>query len=346
MLKRCVIGVDLGGTNVRAQAYYEDGSSASRSGKSVEAPSNAQMGTTAIIAAVGEAISQAVKDAAQPPIGVGLAIPGIVDDAAGVVRWAPNFGETVDGVFRFWDNVPVREHLKPHLGGLPLFMGNDANLAALGEYDFGTGRGKAKCLVMFTLGTGVGGGIVMSPASLVGDARGPLVLVGGNQGGAELGHIVVQGGGLECGAGSYGALEAYCGRDSIVKRAQNKLKRGWDSSLNDMVGGDWSRITPKLISEAAEQGDPMCLEVWEDVGHYLGLGIGTIINVFAPDVFALGGQIAKAGRPLLATAMRAAREVAIPYLFRDCHITLAEQIDDAGMLGGAALALEELKWKG
>jgi glucokinase len=111
------------------------------------------------------------------------------------------------------------------------------------------------------------------------------------------------------------------------------------------VEGDWSRISPKLISQAAEAGDELCLEVWEEVGQYLGLGIGTIINVFAPDVFALGGQIAKAGRPLLEAAVRSARNVAIPYLFKDCQITLAEQIDDAGMLGGAALALEELKWK-
>ncbi|HTQ10415.1 MAG TPA: ROK family protein, partial [Fimbriimonadaceae bacterium] len=99
------------------------------------------------------------------------------------------------------------------------------------------------------------------------------------------------------------------------------------------------------ISEAAEKGDELAIEVWEEVGTLLGAGVGSLINVFAPDVFAIGGQIALAGELLLAPARKAARNVAIPSLFEEARIVQAEQISDAGILGGAALALETMKWK-
>ena len=221
-------------------------------------------------------------------------------------------------------------------------MGNDANLAALGEYRFGSGNNAAKCLVMLTLGTGIGGGVVMRPAAVQGDARGPLILVGGNQGGAELGHMVIQHGGLDCNAGTYGPLEAYCQRDAIVNRAVHRLRRGRKSVMQDSVKGDWSLVTPLMISEAAEAGDELAREIWAEVGAYLGVGIGSLVNIFAPDVFAIGGQISKAGEWLLGPARRAAENVAIPSLFADTKIVPAEQMEDAGLLGGAALALERL----
>lgn len=335
-----VIGVDLGGTNVRAGAFFEDGSPA---GPNYENPSRAQDGTDAIVEALSHTIHQAIGTAAEHPTHVGLAIPGHVDNTRGIVRWAPNFGKLVNGVFESWRDVSIREPLEHRLN-LPVVMGNDANLAALGEYKFGTGRGTAKCLVMLTVGTGIGGGVVMAPQSVMGDASGPLVLVGSNQGGAELGHIVIQANGLDCNAGSYGSLEAYCQRDSIVQRAVHRLRRGRTSLLADLVEGDFSRVTPRLISQAATEGDEMAIEVWSEVGTMLGNGIGTLINVFAPDVFPIGGQIAKAGDFLLKPAIAAARNCAVTSLFDECNITLAEQVEDAGMLGAAALAFEAKRW--
>jgi glucokinase len=110
--------------------------------------------------------------------------------------------------------------------------------------------------------------------------------------------------------------------------------------MNDKVAGDLSQITPKVISEAADEGDELAIEIWTEVGTYLGVGIGNCINIFAPDVVAVGGQIAKAGEWLIGPARRAAENVAIPSLFEDARIVQAESIDDAGMLGGAALALQ------
>jgi glucokinase len=331
-----VVGVDLGGTNVRACAYLEDGSPA---GPKFSEPSEAQSGIEAVVAAIASCVRNAVEAASVPAARVGMAIPGHIDDASGLVRWSPNFGREVDGVFQYWREKQVKEPLERAIG-LPVSMGNDANLAALGEYRFGSGRNQAKCLVLLTVGTGIGGGIVLSSDAVQGDARGPLLFLGGNKGGGELGHTIVQHGGMTCNAGSYGAIEAYCQRDSIVERAVNRLRRGRASKMNEMTGGDLSQVTPKLISEAAEAGDALAIEIWDEVGTYLGVGIGSFINIFAPDVVAVGGQIALAGEWLLAPARRAAENAAIPSLFADASIVQAERIDDAGMIGGAALALQ------
>lgn len=336
MSTRCVIGVDLGGTNVRAQALYLDGTAA---GDRFENPSNAQEGTERILDALALTISQAANSASSDPLGVGLAIPGHVDDDAGLVRWAPNFGETVNGVFQYWENVPINEPLSRKVG-IPVSMGNDANLAALGEYKFGVGQGVARCLVMITLGTGIGGGVVLAPSAVQGRASTPLVLLGGNKGGAELGHTIIQAGGLDCNAGTYGALEAYCQRDSIIRRAVHKLRRGRHSILRDWADGDLSKVTPRLISEAAAQADELAIEVYEEIGYHLGVGLGSFINIFAPDLVAIGGQISKAGEFLLEPARQSARAVAIPSLYSFTQIVPAQHIDDAGMLGGAALAFE------
>jgi glucokinase len=337
-MRSCVIGVDVGGTNVRACAYYEDGSPA---GERIDNPSKAQDGTPAILDSIARTIRSAINSAHCKPSAVGMAIPGRIDGVSGTVVWAPNFGETRDGVFYHWEDVPVGGPLAQELG-IPVVCGNDANLAALGEYRFGAGGGNANSLVLLTIGTGIGGGVIMAPTSLQGDVRGPVMLVGGNQGGAELGHMIIMHGGLDCNAGSYGAIEGYCPRDAIVRRAVHKLTRGRESSLNDVVAGDYSKVTPLLLSQAAEAGDGMAIEVWDEVGSWLGVGIGSLINIFAPDVFAIGGQIAKAGELLLAPARRSARNVAIPSLFKDTRIVVSEQIEDAGILGAAVLALEVL----
>jgi glucokinase len=157
--------------------------------------------------------------------------------------------------------------------------------------------------------------------------------------------MILMHGGLDCNAGSYGAIEGYCQRDSIIRRAVHRLNRGRDSLMREMIGGDYSLVSPQLIAKAAEMGDEMAIEVWDEVGAWLGVGIGSLINIFAPDVFAIGGQIAKAGELLLGPARKTARNIAIPSLFKDTKIVQAEQIDDAGMLGGAALALEALHWQ-
>ncbi|MGE0002309.1 MAG: ROK family protein [Fimbriimonadaceae bacterium] len=330
-MSETVVGVDLGGTNVRAQAFSADGSPFS---ERVSVPSRAQEGVSATV----EAVIAAVLACSSSPAAVGMAVPGHIRADTGTVVWAPNFGRETPAGFEYWKDVPLGPQVAEGTGAR-VVLGNDANCAALGEYRFGSGRAKASCLVMLTVGTGIGGGVVLGPQSLWGGADRPVVLVGGNQGGAELGHLCLVRGGVECNAGSYGALEAYCQRDAIIARARHKLRRGRESIVREMVQGDLGHVTPEILSQAAEMDDVAAIEVWEEVGGYLGAGIGSLINVFAPEVFAIGGQISKAGKWLLEPAIQEARNVAIPSLFADCQIVRAEQVDDAGILGAAALVI-------
>ena len=332
----CFIGVDLGGTNVRAQARTAAGAAA---GGRFEAPSHAQAGVEEVVEAIRQVVTSAQESAGRQATGIGMAVPGHIDDAKGLVRWCPNFGKNVDGVFHYWENVPLKAGVA-HATSLPVTMGNDANAAALGEYMFGVGKNSASCLVMLTLGTGIGGGVVLGPHSVQGNATGPLLLLGGNLGGGELGHTLVQFGGLDCNAGSYGSVEAYCQKQAIVNRATHRLRRGVRSAITGLVGGDLSLVTPAILSEAAAQGDPLALQVWREYGAYLGAAAGSMVNVFAPDVFAFGGQVSKAWPFFHESLATEARNVAIPSLFADCEIVQAEHEDDAGILGGAALAVQ------
>jgi len=336
-MQKVVVGIDLGGTNVRAGTFYRDGTPA---GPDYSFPSRAEEGAEAVFDAIARTVNQAISNAREEPVAMGLAIPGHVDDRAGTVRWAPNFGEYVNGVFQCWKDIPVRDALMRRLQ-LPVRMGNDANCAAFGEYQYGTGNGTARCLVMLTVGTGIGGGVILGSESVIGRANGPMILIGANGGGTELGHVVIAHNGLDCKAGTYGALEAYCQRDAIVMRAVHRLIRGRSSIIANTVEGDLSKVTPLIIAQAAEAGDELAIQVFREVGEMLGVGIGSFINTFGPDVVAVGGQIAKAGKFLLDPAISTARDVAVTSLFADATITVAKQIEDAGMLGAAALALME-----
>lgn len=327
-----MVGVDLGGTNVRAAAFLPDGTEVS---PRFSNPSNAQHTVDAVVQSVSLTIKQAVESSSVPVQAVGIGIPGHIDDAAGLVRWAPNF-RVQEGSDACWHDVPLKPFVQAKVG-LPLYTGNDANVAALGEYRFGSGKGAAKCLVIVTLGTGVGGGVIFSPSAVDGKAFGPLMLLGGDKGGAELGHVCIDPISAAFGAGARGSLESYCGLFGIQGRAEAKLKAGATSQF--LTAG---QITPLTLYQAAEQGDPIALETWHEMGEFLGLGLGSFINLFAPDILAIGGQVAKAAQFFLDAAKAKAKEVAIPTLFADANIVVAERVDDAGILGAAALALEAI----
>jgi glucokinase len=340
-----VVGVDLGGTNVRAAVVAADG-------RLLCPPIQQASEGAAGVAGTTERIVRTVQDALRAagvsaPGALGLAVPGVVDAATGVVRFAPNLGEARGDVFEPWRDVPLGATLERELGW-PVVMGNDANLAALGEYRFGRGGDAAAGLVLLTLGTGVGGGVVLTREQVQGDVawRGGALLVGAQGGGGELGHTVVLAGGPRCGCGAAGCLEALANRDAIVARARAKLAHrgggaaGDGGRLRALTRGDPTRITPRLVAEAAADGDEAALEVWDETGAYVGIAVAGFINVFNPEVVAVGGQIARAGEPLFRAIRRAARDQAIPALFEACRIVPAERIDDGGVMGAAALALE------
>ncbi|MGI8924881.1 MAG: ROK family protein [Fimbriimonadales bacterium] len=316
-----VIGVDLGGTNVRAAAVSAAGEIV---GPRIENPSHAREGADACLAAVVRTILEAMAGIGAESIGI--AIPGHIDAIKGVVHWAPNFGETVEGDFRNWEDVTFTPVLAKQID-LPITIGNDANLAALGEYRFGSGKACANGLVLLTLGTGVGSGIVLSPACLQGGLTRPSMLIGNKGGAAELGHLTIVKDGATCTCGARGHLEAYCGAEGLLKIA----------AAHGIVCE-----SPLQLFEEAQTGNESAIAAWEVYGGYLGTAIGSAINAFAPEIVAIGGQVANAWRYFLPEATLAAAQTSIPSLFDTVRIVQAEQFEDAGILGAAALALGEL----
>jgi len=227
----------------------------------------------------------------------------------------------------------VSDHVK-----LPVYLGNDANLAGLGELTYGIGRG-SRHLVILTLGTGVGGGVII-------DGR---MLLGHDGGAAELGHMLV----AACenargGNAAYGSLEGMVQRDAIVERAARKLALGRDSLLAQGPTFVRADLTPKAISDAALAGDVVAIETLQEIGHYVGLGVANCINIFNPEIVVIGGGIAQAGDLLMAPIIRSAKVNSVVTLFATCRIVLGGLGDNAGIMGAAALIEHELglkSWK-
>lgn len=323
-----VVGVDLGGTNVRAAVVGRDERIVGQS----RGPSDARHGAERVVARTCETVLAAIADAgvARSEVGaVGMAVPGHINQRTGIIHWSPNFGEMVDGTLRIFLDVPFAGPVAEVLG-IPTAAGNDANVAALGEFRYGAGR-EVDDMVMFTLGTGIGSGVVVGGR-----------LVSGSTGGAvEFGHQVIVAGGRQCGCGTLGCLEAYCGTAAILERAHRAIERNHVSVLWDRIQGDKTTLTPLMIDEAARDGDAVAREVFEETGYYLGIGIANAVNAFNPAMVVLGGGIRKA-TGLMAAAERSMRRHAIYSLAKDCCIAEAALGEDAGVMGAAELAWRRL----
>jgi len=317
-MSRFVVGVDLGGTNVRAAVVDGGGTLLGQGRRESKAMEGLDATVSQIVAAAREAIDAAGVDAALVT-GLGMAVPGTVKSEDGVVLWSPNFNG--------WDGVQVAEPISRALG-LPVIMGNDANVAALGEYTFGAGT-DSKCMVMFTLGTGIGSGLVI----------GGEMWVGVNETGPEMGHQIVLADGPRCGCGRYGCLEALARRDAIIDRAARKAHLGRTTSLLEKSAHDLRFVTPAMIAEAAAEGDIVSIETIEETGYYIGIGVSNAINMLNPDKVVIGGGVAQAGELLFDAIRRTAEVNAIYTALRACEILPAALGDDAGVLGGAALAM-------
>jgi glucokinase len=321
--KSYIVGVDLGGTNVRA-AVVEQGSDQIK-GRSANVSSRAEDGAEHTAEQCAEAVRQALSNGniqAGDVLGVGVAVPGHVQPAAGMVLWAPNFKDR-------WLGVPLADMLRK-LVGVPVYLGNDANLAALGEFTFGVGR-EVRHLAMITLGTGIGGGVII-------DGR---LLVGADGGAAEIGHMIVNPGGRG-GHGAFGSVEGEAQRDAICERAERKIQLGRKTKLGEISNFDRFCLTPALIAQAATEGDEVAIEVFEETGYYLGLAVANLINLLNPQMIVIGGGIASAGDLILDPIRRTALACAVRSLSRTCKIVRAELGDNAGIFGGVALVQQEL----
>ena len=321
--KPYVIGVDLGGTNVRAAVIDRVSEKIVARGENI--PSRAMDGVTATAGQIATAARTALNQGNIDPdrvVGCGIAVPGVIKGKEGIVSYAPNFKDQ-------WRGVQIAGPVQLSLG-VPVQIGNDANLAAFGEFRFGSGRG-VRDLVMLTLGTGVGGGIII-------DGK----LIEGATGGAgEIGHMIVNAGGRG-GNSSFGSLEGECQRDAIIERAARKIQQGRKTVLGERTDYDRFALTPALIATAAAEGDDVAVEVFEETGYYLGIAVASLINILNPEMIVIGGGIAQAGEILLDSIRRTSNANALRTLARTCQIVPAQLGDNAGIFGGAALALAEI----
>lgn len=316
-----VVGVDLGGTNVRAAVVNPGGEILGEARTDSRAMEGADVTIAQIITAIRNAIADAgIQESEISACGMG--IPGTVKNAEGLVLWSPNFKD--------WNGVQIREPIVKEFG-VQVSMGNDANVAALGEYAFGAGRG-AKCMVMLTLGTGIGSGLIIEGRSWNGVSEVA----------PEMGHHIILADGPRCSCGRYGCVESLCRRDAIVDRAARKAHQGRYTSLIEKSGHDLRYVTPAMIAEAAREGDQVSIETLEETGYYLGIAVANIINIFNPDKIIIGGGIAQAGDLLFNPIRRTVEVNALYEALQVCQILPAALGDDAGVLGGAALALQSL----
>ena len=263
---------------------------------------------------------QEAKDARPDVLAAGLGIPATIDHARGVAIHAVNLTIT---------DVPIRDLMQEHTG-LPAFVDNDGNVAALAEYLYGAGRG-ARDLVLLTIGTGVGGGLIL----------GGEVYRGSTGAGAELGHIVIVEDGLPCQGNcpNHGCVETYASGTAIAREGKAVAEKNPDSALGKALAK--GPIVGKTVTELAMAGDPLATEVVAEAGRHLGVALVSLANIFDPDVFVIGGGVSVVGELLIGPAREELRSRALPPM-NDTPVKLAELGPEAGMIGAAAMALIEL----
>ncbi|HEC34396.1 MAG TPA: ROK family protein, partial [Chloroflexi bacterium] len=303
-----IIVVDLGGTQIRAARCQPDGRMQTR----VTMPTCASQGPEAVLARIQKTIRQ-VWPAKEKVAALGIAAPGPLDARQGVVLFAPNLPG--------WKDVPLRDRLVEAFG-IPTFVGNDANLAALGEHRFGAGQGVDN-LVYLTVSTGIGGGIILNGR-----------LFEGGQGlGGEVGHIIVEPEGPLCSCGSRGCLETLASGPAIARAARDALKAGEPSSLPERVAGDHAKITAREVTEVAREGDALAQNVLARAGFYIGVTLVSLMYLLNPSLFIIGGSVAKAGDLLFEPIRETVRSRAPEIYWRHTPILPAALGDNVGLLG-------------
>ena len=307
-------GVDLGGTTVKLGYFTKDGKNVEK----WEITTNTQNSGENILPDIAKAIKDKMKEknmTKQDIVGVGIGVPGPVD-SQGIIYGAVNLG---------WGTFNIEEKLHGLLDNMAVKAGNDANVAALGEMWQGGGKGHSN-VVAVTLGTGVGGGIIV---------RGEI-LAGATGAGGEVGHIHLNDDETDvCGCGNRGCLEQYASATGVVRLANKALQsgKGGNSSLSKL-----DKVTAKDVWDAVKAGDSLAVEIAETYGKYLGKGLAAIADVCNPTIFVIGGGVSKAGDVLIKYAEKYFQEYAFKGA-RGAKIVLSVLGNDSGIYGAAKMVL-------
>jgi glucokinase len=319
---RYILGVDIGGTNLVVGAVTEDGMTVRGL---VSELTGAPDGPDAVIGRIVKMAQGTIATVRRDEpgaeiLGVGIGSPGPLDRKRGLVIFTPNLR---------WTNMPLRERIGTALA-LPAALDNDANCAMLGEHWVGAAKG-AQDAICFTLGTGIGGGIVV----------GGKLVHGASDAAGEIGHITIEVNGRRCGCGNDGCLEAYASGPAIARRAMEAIEAGAASDLVRRAGGSAAAITAQTVFEAAAAGDGLADELVRDTARYLGVGIANMLNIMNPEVVVVCGGVTQAGDHLFVPLRREVARRAFKPAVEACRIVPGALHGTAGVVGAARAWLDQ-----
>ncbi len=318
--EKFIIAIDLGGTNLRVATVSFGGRIMQR----VSIPTRAMDGVDAVIKRMTDKVIEMVgADKIRQAAALAVGAPGPTDPWAGVIISPPNLPQ--------WVRVPLKQILEDRLQ-IKTFLGNDANVAALGEHRFGAGKGTMHMIYM-TVSTGIGGGIIV-------DGK---LLLGKNGGAGEIGHMTIDKDGPLCACGNIGCLEAIASGTAIATQTIRCLRSGERSSIRDEVGGDLSRVTAQVVVEEAMKGDQLAMEIMHGAATAIGIGVVNLVNLFDPEKVIIGGGVSNAGPLLFDPVRRIVKDRAMDIAWQGLEIVPTALGDDVGLVGAAALALAELR---
>ncbi|MGB2691560.1 MAG: ROK family protein [Thermodesulfobacteriota bacterium] len=311
-----VIGIDIGGTNLRGALVDSKGNIHKR----MEVLSEADQGINKLIENLANFIADISKGEKVANIGVG--IPGIIDSKDGIITEAPNISNV--------DNYPLRSVLKEKLGpNLNLVIENDANCAAVGEWWMGAAK-EVSSMIMITMGTGVGGGIVLDGE----------LWTGADGMAGEIGHITIYPDGALCNCRNYGCLESYASATAIRRMVKEGLQdRNLNTVLREATENVQIEDIPKIVMEAASSGDEFSLSIWKEVGVALGIGIASLVNLLNVEIVVIGGGVSNAWDLFMDAAYKEAHKRAFRAPIERAKIKRGSLRDDAGILGSVYLAI-------
>ncbi len=312
-----VIGIDIGGTNLRGGLVDSQGNIIKR----MKILSEADKGIDKLI----DNLVGFIKDISQGEkvYDIGIGIPGIIDSKDGIITEAPNILNVSD--------YPIRSVLDEKLGGdINVVIENDANSAALGEWWIGVSK-NVNSMLMITMGTGIGGGIVLDDKLWTG--------VSGMAG--EIGHMTIYPDGAKCNCGNYGCLESYASATAIRRMVHEGLEnQSFVTSLRESVKDAHMEDIPLIVMEAASAGDEFSLSVWHQVGVALGIGIASLINLLNVEMVVIGGGVSNAWDLFIDTTYSEAKKRAFHAPIERASIERGSLKDDAGILGASYLAFQ------
>lgn len=314
--KHLVIALDLGGTQFRVALANDKGELLRRYAEPISSPDEPER----TLGRMRDAFSEMLTGIDRAEVrGMGAAVTGLIKPSSGVLLTSPNL--------LAWYNTPLKDIWERDLQ-VPVWVCNDANLAALGERRFGAGKG-ASDLVYLTVSTGIGGGVVIGGRLLVGSAGF----------GAELGHMTIDLNGPKCNCGNVGCLEVLASGTAIARLTVERIARGDASSVADRANGDLNKVTAEMVAQAAASGDALAQEVMDRAGTNLGVGVVSLIHIFNPELVVIGGGCSKAGDLLFGPVRRIVAERTMPDI--EVNVVPAALGDDSGLLGAVAMVLEE-----